>query len=102
MDEFTQEQILAMGNTIHSWTEAHYATHRAIKGDPEWAEKQRILLADMAMHLLRTSLNRGELDTQELARNLYGILSISDQFLPNLKLKENADRLYKMSAPQMT
>ena len=43
--------------------------------------KQRILLADMAMHLLRTSLNRGELDAQELARITYTILSISDQFL---------------------
>ncbi|TXI93017.1 MAG: hypothetical protein E6Q34_05900 [Burkholderiaceae bacterium] len=97
MDELTQEHILAMGNTIHSWTEAHYATHRAIKGDLEWPDKQRILLADMAMHLLRTSLSKDHLDRQELARNLYAILNISDLFLPNLGLKDKAEQLSELA-----
>ena len=56
-------------------------------------EKQRILLADMALHLLQTALKDGELSGDELKRNLYAILSVSDQFIPKHGLKSDAGRL---------
>jgi hypothetical protein len=67
--------------------ETAYLNINATKGDDEWLEKQRILLADMALHLLQTALNPSELEHDKLKNNLYSILTISDQFLPNIGLK---------------
>lgn len=97
MNELTKEEILAQSRIAHSWTEASYQQNPAKAGDPGWREKQRILLADMALHLLQTSLRNGELSTEDLKRNLYSILTISDQFMPDHRLKEGADALYSPS-----
>ena len=47
----------------------------------------------MALHLLQTALSDGELSADQLKRNLYAILTVSDQFIPAYGLKNNADQL---------
>jgi hypothetical protein len=94
MDEEVRDQILAMSRTAHSLTEGSYQKDTSKRGDPEWSEKQRILLADMALHLLQTSLKPGALSVEDLKRNLFSILTISDQFIHGHNLKTSADQLY--------
>jgi hypothetical protein len=94
MNDAIKHQIAALGHQAHDLTESAYRRHPARRGDPEWADKQRILLADMALHLLQTALRDGVLSAPELQRNLYAILTVSDQFLPDSGLKASADRLH--------
>lgn len=94
MDEEQKKQILAMSHIAHVWTETSYQHNLATRGDPAWTEKQRLLLADMALHLLQTSLRDGPLVSETLRRNLFSILTISDQFLEGHDLKKFADTLY--------
>ncbi len=94
MDELTKKEILSMSQMAHRLTEASYQENPVKRGDAGWAEKQRILLADMALHLLQTSLRDGEISTEDLKRNLFSILTISDQLMPGHDLKGIADELY--------
>ncbi len=63
-------------------------------GDDKWLEKQRILLADMSLHLLQTSISPGEIELDKLRNNLHSILTITDQFLPQANLKKATEKLY--------
>ncbi len=94
MDATIRAEILAQSRIAHGHTEAAYRVNPAKRGDKAWAEKQRILLADMALHLLQTSLREGHLSTDDLKRNLYAILTISDELVPGHDLKAVADGLY--------
>lgn len=94
MDEAARKEILSLIRSAHDLTESSYQQDSASRGDAGWAGKQRILLADMALHLLQTSLKDGELSEEGLKRNLYSILTISDQFIPGHDLKAVADQLY--------
>lgn len=94
MDETTRQEILAMSRTAHSLTETAYQTNPSVLGDSGWTEKQRILLADMAIHLLQTSITDGDISEEGLKRNLFSILTISDQFVQGHDLKAVADELY--------
>lgn len=98
MSEINQASILELAAQAHSWTASTYRKHPAIKDSPDWLEKQRVLLADMSLHLLKTALDQGEIDRHELHKNLYAILTICDQFLPQHQLKVMADKLYHNSA----
>jgi len=89
---------IALINTswdLHSSVENSYLSNPAIKGDDQWLEKQRILLADMALHLLQTAMQPGNIELDKLKNNLHAILTISDQFLPNAELKNATDKFYK-------
>ncbi len=94
MNQETKDQILTISRTAHDLTEAAYQQHSAARGDSEWLEKQRILLADMALHLLQTALKDSNLSQDNLKRNLYSILTIADQFVEGQDLKAVADKLY--------
>lgn len=94
MDATIKQEILSMSRVAHAMTETAYQQHSAVRGDPAWADKQRILLADMALHLLQTALHDGELSEAHLRRNLYSILNIADQFVEGVDLKVVADGLY--------
>lgn len=94
MDESVRNEILSMSRNAHDLTEFAYQRNPSKSGDPDWAEKQRILLADMALHLLQTALKDGDLSEENLKRNLYSILTISDQFVRGHDLKAIADKLY--------
>lgn len=94
MDEATRNEIVVLGDKAHDLTEAAYRKHASTRGESGWTEKQRILLADMALHLLQTALRDGDLSADELKRNLYAILTVSDQFIPGYGLKASADQLH--------
>lgn len=94
MDDVTRKEILSLGGAAHDLTEKSYQQNFAKRGEAEWAEKQRILLADMALHLLQTALKDGELSEEGLKRNLFSILTISDQFIQGHELKAFAEKLY--------
>ena len=87
-------KILETSWKLHSQTESSYRNDPAKKGDDTWLEKQRILLADMALHLLQTSIKPGEIELDKLRNNLHSILTITDQFLPEAGLKKAAEKLY--------
>ena len=69
--------ILETSWELHSQVEASYLQNQATHGDDTWVEKQRILLADMALHLLQTSISPGELELDKLRNNLHAILTIT-------------------------
>lgn len=54
MDDATRAGIVATGWRIHDAVEDSLLRHPATKGSADWPDKQRLLLADMAIHLLRT------------------------------------------------
>jgi hypothetical protein len=83
-----------MSRTAHSLTEESYQQNPSTRGDSGWNEKQRVLLADMALHLLQTALKEGEISEEGLKRNLFSILTISDEFVHGHGLKTIADGLY--------
>lgn len=96
----TEQQRRDMVRTswqLHSHVEQGYLAHPASEGDAQWPEKQRLLLADMALHLLQTALNPGEIDLGKLQNNLHAILTISDLFLPQAHLKQATAHIYQPS-----
>lgn len=88
-------KILEASWELHSQVETSYLNNPAKKGDVEWSEKQRMLLADMALHLLQTSIKPGEIKLERLRDNLNAILTLADQFLPKADLKKATEKLYE-------
>lgn len=95
MNDIEREELIKTSWELHSLVETTYLNNLATKGDNEWLEKQRILLADMAIHLLQTAMKPGAIELDKLKNNLHSILTISDQFLPNAELKKATDKIYE-------
>lgn len=95
MNDNERKKFIKTSWDLHSQVEAEYLNHSAKKDDSDWPEKQRYLLADMAIHLLQTSMNPGSIRLDKLRNNLHSILTISDQFLPHAELKKATDKLYE-------
>ena len=95
MNKVDRLKIIETSWEIHSQIEASYLGNQAKLGDGEWLEKQRILLADMALHLLQTSIHPGEIELDKLRNNLHAILTIADRFLPKANLKKATEKLYE-------
>jgi hypothetical protein len=97
MDRLKKTEIIDTVWGIHSVVEESLLRHTAVKGaqgaTPEWLEKQRLLLADMAIHLLQTALRPGDIELDKLKNNLHAILTISDRFLPHADLKSATEKL---------
>ena len=94
MTEEDRKNIIDSSWDAHAIIESNYLDNPAIKGGDLWLEKQRHLLADMAIHLLQTSLNSGEINKDKLSNNIYSILTIADQFLPEAELAKAKDKLF--------
>lgn len=94
MEEKDKLEIIKTSWDMHAQVEKSYLAHPSKKGDDDWLEKQRLLLADMALHLLQTSMNPNEIELEKLRNNLHAILTITDQFLPNAELKKATEKLY--------
>jgi hypothetical protein len=98
MDDLTRAGIIKTGWEIHRVVEERLLRHTATKGTgsvtADWLEKQRLLLADMAIHLLQTALKPGDIELDKLKNNLHAILTISDQFLPHAELKHATRKIY--------
>jgi hypothetical protein len=98
MDEQQRKELARMGWEIHGAVEHAYLSHPATKAVPEaWMDKQRLLLADMAIHLLQTALQPGPMRLDQLTNNVHAILTIADQFLPHAELKQASGKLYAPS-----
>jgi len=95
MTKEERQKIINTSWELHSKVETSYLNNPARKGDEEWLEKQRVLLTDMALHLLQTSIKPDEIKLDRLRDNLHAILTIADQFLPNTDLKKATEKLYK-------
>lgn len=93
MDNIQRQKIIDCSWQLHNTIEKSYLSDKTKKGDENWLEKQRLLLADMALHLLQTSLAVGVIDQQRLAENIHAVLTVSDQFLPEAKLKKALQNL---------
>lgn len=99
MDEAQRSALTKMGWEIHRAVEAAYLAHPAGSSDgADWLEKQRLLLADMAIHLLQTAIRPGDIELDQLRNNLHAILTISDRFLPHAGLKQSRENLYSDAA----
>jgi len=98
MNTSQRQAIIDTSWDIHSQVESAYLEHPAGKGDDAWHDKQRLLLADMALHLLQTAVRPGDLALDKLQNNLHAILTICDQFLPQAGLKQATDRIYTGSS----
>ena len=95
MDDEKRRELVKMGWDIHGVVEESYRQHPATRSEPEaWRDRQRLLLADMAIHLLQTALKPGSIELDKLRNNLHAIMTISDQFLPHAGLKAATGRLY--------
>lgn len=95
LDEIKRNELARMGWEIHEAVEVAYLLNAASKSDRgEWMEKQRLLLADMAIHLLQTAIKPGTMDLEKLENSLHAILTLSDQFLPYAELKKATERLH--------
>ena len=98
MDGSTRIELIQMGWKIHSVVEENYLQYPATKngdnGSGNWMEKQRLLMADMAIHLFQTALKPGNIALDTLKNNLHAILTISDQFLPHADFKKATEKIY--------
>lgn len=95
MDDTTRNELARKGWEIHRVVEEHYHLDPATRQDPEaWLDKQRLLLADMAVHLLQTAIQPGNIELEKLTNNLNAILTIADRFLPHAELKQATAKLY--------
>ena len=74
--------------------EASFLDHPASRGDEGWLEKQRFLLADMALHLLQTSMKPGEINLERLRDNIHSVLTIIEQCWPNAGRMEAREKVY--------
>ncbi len=94
MKDNDKQDLIKTSWELHGQVETSYLNHKAKQGDDDWLEKQRFLLADMALHLLQTSMEPEEIKLERLRDNLHAILTISDQFLPEADLKKATEKLY--------
>ena len=93
MKDNDKQDLIKTSWELHGQVETSYLNHKAKQGDDDWLEKQRFLLADMALHLLQTSMEPEEIKLEKLRDNLHAILTISDQFLPEANLKKATEKL---------
>ncbi|MDC8831339.1 hypothetical protein [Alteromonas gilva] len=94
MNNAQRQAIIDTSWALHAKVEQSVLAHPARRQDDNWHEKQRLLLADMALHLLQTAVTPGELQIDKLQNNLHAILTISDAFLPHAELKQATDKIY--------
>jgi hypothetical protein len=95
MNDFERKQLIEKSWNLHNIVESSYLSNTAKKDGDKWLEKQRILLADMAIHLFQTAIKPGELEIEKLTNNIHAILTITDQFIPNAELKNATEKLYQ-------
>jgi hypothetical protein len=95
MNDFERKELIEKSWKLHNIVEYCYLSNTAKKDGDKWLEKQRILLADMAIHLFQTAIKPGELEIEKLTNNIHAILTITDQFIPNAELKNATEKLYQ-------
>ncbi|MBC5774992.1 hypothetical protein H8S95_13025 [Pontibacter sp. KCTC 32443] len=72
-----------MVDTAHAKVESFYPEEAVYKDTPQWAEKRRLLLADLALHLAQDALKGDTIRETSLKNHLFAILKISAEFFPD-------------------
>ncbi len=93
METGDKKEVLALVNKAHSLVEQMYLQNPAAKDSPEWLNKRRLLLADLALHLVQAAVAGDEMHSDLLKRYLYSILTIAQDYLPEINLSSTAERL---------
>ena len=88
-----KQAVLNLVAEAHSRVEQAYLEDLAPKGTPAYAQKRRLLLADLSLHLVQAALKGDELSKQHLKRYLFSVLTLADEFIPEAGLKDTAQRL---------
>ena len=101
MNNQERQALMKTSWQLHTVVENSYLADPATKGSAEWLEKHRLLLADMAIHLLQSAIKPGDLDTARLAQNLYAILVVADDFLPGSGMKNFSQDLLLKTATRL-
>ena len=103
MNDHKRNELVRMGWDIHGAVEESYHAHPAGPNDgAAWLDKQRLLMADMAIHLLQTAIAPGEVELDKLRNNLNAILVLADRFLPDAGLRNAAGKLYQGPGTPLT
>ncbi|GLB50336.1 hypothetical protein [Neptunitalea lumnitzerae] len=95
MTEKEKREMIATSWELHAKVEAAYLAHPAKMGEADWLDKQRLLMADMALHLLQTAVYPDEIRLDKLRNNMNAILTIGDRFLPEAELIKATDKLFE-------
>jgi hypothetical protein len=90
MDDPARAGIIKAGWEIHRVVEESLLR----PAGPDALERRRLLLADMAIHLLQTAIKPGDIELDKLRNNLHAILTLSDPFLPHAELKKATEKIY--------
>ena len=97
MEKQQRQDILTLSWSIHDQVEQAIASHPASRTDDNWQEKQRLLMANMALHLLQTTLKPGELQKDTLVNTLNAILTLSDDYLDHIDSRKVSNSLHRQS-----
>jgi hypothetical protein len=94
MDDTSRADIIETAWRMHDQVEESLLRHTATRGSDDWQDRQRLLLADMAIHLLQTALAPGDIRLDKLRNNLHAVLTVSSDFLPQARLREAREHLF--------
>ena len=75
IDAIQRENILHLIKDAHAQVEQAYLKHPAAKGEQDWLDKRRLLLADLSLHMAGEGVQEdGDMD--KIKRSLYSLLTI--------------------------
>src|SRR3712207_3749104 len=100
MEVADKKEVLTLVNQAHSLVEKIYLQDPAAKGSAEWLNKRRFLIADLSLHLVQASVAGEQVRPDLLKRYLYSLLTIAQDFLPDIELSSTAERLIDLESPQ--
>ena len=82
MNTENRKEVLKLVDAAHATVESFYPETAVYKGTPEWLEKRRLLLADLALHLTQDALKGETINEAKLKNHLFAILKLSAEFFP--------------------
>ena len=91
--KLAKQNILKLAEEAHKIAEETYRELRVNAASKPTLEQRQFLLTDMACHLIQDAMSDNTMNSQSLKNRLYAILIISDDFFPDKKLKEYADKI---------
>lgn len=90
MNAENRNAVLKLVDEAHATVESFYPEEAVYKDTPEWQEKRRLLLADLALHLTQDALKGETINEAKLKNHLFAILKISAEFFPDGQFEEAA------------
>ncbi|WP_242920383.1 hypothetical protein [Pontibacter liquoris] len=93
MNSKNRKEVLQLVDAAHARVESFYPETPVYKATPEWAEKRRLLLADLSLHLTQDALKGETINEAALKNHLFAILKISSEFFPEQPYAQAASLL---------